>query len=233
LSERGRSTLARYLTALAEEAPVLVLMEDLHWSDDLSLALIDEAANALASGPVLIVATARPVLLEHHPHWGEGIANHRRIWLEPMSKRETAQLVAEILQRADEVPAELVELVVSSAEGNPFYVEELLKWFVEQGVIRTEGARWHVANDAVSSARVPPTLKGVLQARLDSLPPEERALAQRASVVGRVFWDDAVASLVGGNDDHPAATSDVLDRLRSREVVYQACCAPIGGSTTA
>ena len=83
--------------------------------------------------------------------------------------------------------------MVTTAEGNPFYTEELVKWLVEQGLIRT-GDHWHVEQARLEGLRVPPTLKGVLQARLDALSPVERDAVQRASVVGRVFWDGAVSA---------------------------------------
>jgi tetratricopeptide (TPR) repeat protein len=138
--------------------------------------------------------------------------------LEPLSEDDARHLVVEILQRADDVPPSLVELVVRTADGNPYYVEELVKWLVEEGVVDTTGDRWRVATRAVGTVRVPSTLRGLLQARLDSLEVPERAVIGGAAVVGRVFWDQAVARLATAVDEPVRSTA--LERLAAREVVF-------------
>ena len=174
---------------------------------------------------MFIVATSRPTLFERHPHWGEGRDHHVRFDLASLSRRDSRLLVGEILQRVDHVPGSLTDLIVAAADGNAFYIEELVTWLIEAGVIITDGDRWHVIEDRVEQRRVPPTLKGVLQARLDALSPPEHLALQRAAVIGRVFWDDAVDDLgsapgvATGRDVHAAET---LEQLRSREVVYRA-----------
>jgi class 3 adenylate cyclase/tetratricopeptide (TPR) repeat protein len=226
LSSRATSHLGEYFRRLAEVSPVVLLLEDLHWGDEASLSLINAADAVLRDSPVLVVATARPTLLERHPHWGEGLHFHSRLDLTSLSRRDTRRLLGEILKRADRVPPALSDLVVMASEGNPFYVEELVNWFLEAGVITRDGDAWHVLDERLEQARVPATLRSVLQARLDSLPTGERLALQRASVIGRVFWDDAVESLREGGD--PAllhadeeATERALAELRGRELVYQ------------
>ena len=220
LRKRASAHLAEYFARLAEELPVAILLEDLHWADEGSLAWIDAADEVLRHSRVLVVATTRPSLLESHPHWGEGLAFHVRLPLDPLSRRESGQLLAEILQRVDSIPDTLRELLVSTAEGNPFHLEELVKWLVDSDVIVTGEGAWHVREGRLSGVHVPPTLRGVLQARIDALSPPEQLVLQRASVIGRVFWDDAVASL-DTTSTESAATVTALDRLRGREVVYQ------------
>ena len=101
-------------------------------------ALIHAAEPVLRDSSVLVVATSRPTLLEQHPHWGEGLDYHTRISLRSLSRRETRRLLDEILKGADRVPEALGDLVVTTSEGNPFYVEELVNWFLESGVIRRD-----------------------------------------------------------------------------------------------
>ena len=96
--------------------------------------------------------------------------------------------MGEILQKARDIPTELRDLIVEGAEGNPFYVEELIKMLIEDGVIVQGGDNWRVEPERLVGVHVPPTLTGLLQARLDSLPLEEKMLLQRAAVVGRLFW---------------------------------------------
>jgi class 3 adenylate cyclase/tetratricopeptide (TPR) repeat protein len=225
LSGKATAYLGEYFRRLSEQAPVVLLLEDLHWADEATLALINAADSVLHDCPVLVVATARPTLLERHPHWGEGLDFHSRLTLRSLSRRETRRLLDEILKRADRVPQALGDLVVMASEGNPFYVEELVNWFVEAEVITKEPDSWHVLDDRLEQARVPATLRSVLQARLDALSIAERLTLQRASVIGRVFWDDAVESL-GSEGDQVVArvevpTGEALDRLRGRDVVYQ------------
>jgi tetratricopeptide (TPR) repeat protein len=165
----------------------------------------------------MVVATARPVLLERRPHWGEGLDFHAPLRLTPLSARDTRRLVGEVLQRAPVIPDSVADLVVSAAEGNPFYVEELVKWLVAEGVIDTTRERWAVSDRALDMARVPATLKGLIQARLDALPPRERSAAQRGSVVGRVFWDEAVRRL----DPAVENGADPFPGLRAAEIVFQ------------
>ena len=195
LSGRATAALAEYFRRLADQAPVVLLLEDLHWADEATLALINAADAVLRECQVLVVATTRPTLLERHPHWGEGLDFHTRLSLRSLSRRETRRLLDEILKRADHVPRELSDLVVMASEGNPFYVEELVNWFLEAEVITRDGDVWHVVEERLDQAQVPATLRSVLQARLDALTTAERVTLQRASVIGRVFWDDAVESL--------------------------------------
>ncbi len=218
LRDEASELLAGYLARLAELAPVVLLLEDLHWADDASLRWLAAAHEVLRGAPVLVVATARPTLLDLHPHWGEGLEHHRRLALPPLSRRHSRQLLDQLLARVDDVPTDLVALVVEGADGNPFYLEELVTWLVDSGVIEPGADAWRVRTERMGAVRVPTTLRGVLQARLDALEPDERQVLQRASVVGRVFWDAAVGRLGGGGDD-PVPL--LLDRLRSRDIVLQ------------
>jgi class 3 adenylate cyclase/tetratricopeptide (TPR) repeat protein len=218
LRRRGSGLVLRLLDRLAERAPVVVLLEDLHWADSASMASLEALATAPGGGPLLVLATARPVLLEQRPTWGRSGAVHTRLNLDPLSDDDARSLVAEILQRADDVPPSLVDLVVRTADGNPYYVEELVKWLVEEGVVDTSADRWQVAARGLRSVRVPTTLRGLLQARLDSLEVSERAVIGGAAVVGRVFWDQAVARLATSLDE--PVRSSALDHLAAREVVF-------------
>ena len=123
----------------------------------------------------------------------------------------------------DQVPDALRDLIVAGAEGNPFFIEELIKMLVEDGVIVKGEHQWHVAPGRLAGARVPPTLTGILQARVDRLPLEERTVLQQASVVGRLFWDRAVARINESAADgiERAAIQDNLAALRGREMVFQ------------
>jgi serine/threonine protein kinase/tetratricopeptide (TPR) repeat protein len=229
---------AQFFTDISRHYPVIIYFDDIHWADDGSLDFIDHLARNCAHFSMMILCLARPSLLERRPAWGEGRERHARLNLQPLSKKESRQLVEEILRRAHGVPSELRELVVGGAEGNPFYVEELIKMFIDQRVIVPGAEAWSVDASRLGEVQVPPTLTGVLQARLDRLTLEEKAVLQRASVIGRVFWDGAADYLGAGvtSAARRATTRDssapqlptgktevgrVLESLRGKELIYR------------
>jgi ABC-type oligopeptide transport system substrate-binding subunit/class 3 adenylate cyclase len=222
LGELATVHLVKYLQVIARE-PTVIFLEDIHWADDSSLDLLDHLMAAVPDSRLLVVCLARPQLFEHRPGWGEGQEFHTQINVKPLSRRASRALVGEILQKAGDVPTDLRDLIVEGAEGNPFYVEELIKMLIEDGVIVHGEEHWWVEMERLAEVRVPPTLAGVLQARLDSLPGEEKMLLQRAAVVGRLFWDEAVAELEanvdGGLDREKIAL--LLEAVRDRELIFR------------
>ena len=220
--ELASAHLATYLRVIASE-PTVILLEDIHWADDSSLDLLDHLVAAVPETHLLVICLARPPLFERRPGWGEGQDFHTQINLKPLSKRASRDLVAEILQKAGEVPVDLRDLIVEGAEGNPFYVEELIKMLIEDSVIVQGEQHWRIELERLAGVHVPPTLTGVLQARLDSLPPEEKMLLQRAAVVGRLFWDAAVVELKAEVRDEPDREKIVslLEDIRDRELIFR------------
>ncbi len=176
----------------------MVLLEDLHWADEGTLRWLDAVDPVLGdSRRCFVVATARPALLETPPALGRGTRPPRPADAGAAdSSREPTAGPPDPAPGARTSPTQLVELVIDSAEGNPFYIEELVTW-LDATPAWSSGARpeWRVVDELVHTVAVPSTLKGVLQSRLDALSLDERNLLQRASVVGRVFWDEAVAHL--------------------------------------
>jgi tetratricopeptide (TPR) repeat protein len=215
-AEVARSHLFAWLRALTADEPGVLLLEDLHWADDETLDLIEELA-ARRDMRLLVVGLARPALFERRPGWGHQAV---RVELGALSATACRELVGEVLQHAGMVPKLLVDIIVARADGNPFYVEELVKMLIDDAVI-TVGEfdePWQIDLDRLDESRVPATLTGVLQARLDGVPGVERGALQRASVVGRVFWDDAVSAL-GDGDERSAATA--IDGACRRELVHR------------
>jgi len=201
-------------------SPLAIVLEDFHWADAGSLDVVESLARLCDDTPILILCLARPLLYERFPGWGKGWYFHSTMHLAPLNKDDSRHLVDDILQKVENIPDVLRELVVTRAEGNPYYLEELIKMLIEDGVIVKSADRWLVQPDKLVTLRVPPTLTGVLQARLDSLPPEEKGLLQRAAVVGRIFWDRALAELTD-NDRASASLDKSLERLIDRELIFQ------------
>ena len=179
--------------SVSGDRPVVLELEDLHWADEGTLDFLSELSELNRDVPMLVLALTRPALFERRAEWGGGV--HQRIDLKPLDHSASRQLAGELLKCLPQAPAALSELVSERAEGNPFYMEELVKMLVDQGAIATTGTQWTLRPEKLLATQVPASLTGVLQARLDGLPGPERLALQEASVIGQVFWDQALAAL--------------------------------------
>ncbi len=204
----------RYLGAVAGVAPLVLVLEDIHWADEGVLAFIEFLAR-WGEGPIVIVCLARHELLEKRATWGGGLPNAATIVLEPLGAEDSSALVGGLLD--GDVPEQLGSRLIDLAEGNPLFVEELVRMLVDRGVLRFAEGRWDVAG-AVEQLQIPDSVQAVLAARLDTLPPEEKRVAQDAAVVGRIFWDVIVAHLAGSERD---PTHELIRRLRVKDLVVQ------------
>ena len=214
--------LGELFTTASKVHPVMIHIEDIHWADDRSLDLVNNLVRDNTDLPLFVLCMARPSLYERRPQWGEGQRFHERIQLEPLSQLSSRRLVRELLKNVPEVPTALRDLVVDRADGNPFYIEELIKALIDDRVILKGEESWSVDTTRLSSVRIPATLTGVLQARLDTLPAPLHQLLQRASVVGRVFWDAAAVHLSRETaGQKPAEVQEMLEDLRGREMILR------------
>ena len=218
LPDRALSYLRDYFKSAAAINPVVILLEDIHWADDSSLTVLNDLARRLNAYPVLFLAGARPSLWERRPTWGNDPVLHQTLKLEPLAAADSHALVNDMLQKVSNIPADLRAFLVQHTEGNPFYLEELIKMLIEDGVIRKEETRWRIEMGRLAQMRVPATITAVLQARLDHLPAAERDILQRASVIGRVFWDQAIRRLAQEID--PTTLAQILSALTHREMVF-------------
>jgi len=225
---RGFHAAAQFLRRMAKRSalPVVLMLDDLHWADDGSLDFIDHLIRANRDMPLLLLGLTRPGLFERRPDWAGAAPVHHRIDLQPLNHSDSRALADALLQRVDDAPTVLRELITGGAEGNPYYMEELLKMLVDEGAILTDRQPWQVLPDKLVAAKVPATLTGVLQARLDTLPERDKRVLQQASVVGMVFWDRALNALCV---DAPTAenlvaaaadTAGALESLPRRELIH-------------
>ena len=241
IHDRGFQAAAQALRHLArrEGLPIVILLDDLHWADAGSLDWIDHLARVDRDVPILIVSLTRPTLFERRPDAApaEGGVAAQRINLHPLGVAESRRLASELLQRLGDVPEALNDLLTARGGGNPFYMEELVKMLIDQGAIATTGERWSLDAERLRTVRVPPTLTGVLQARLDGLPAPERRALQLASVVGMTFWDAALAhvdveaprrlpalrarALVEPKEDSEAVAHGVREHAFSHQILHQ------------
>lgn len=214
IRNRGFHAAAQMFRRLAarDGVPIVLFLDDLHWADDTSLDFLDYMAEADRDVPMLILSLTRPTLFERRPDWGGGVGKMLRLDLAPLDPRASHDLARELLKKLPAVPVALDELVTGGAEGNPFYMEELVKMLVDQGAIETGEDRWTVRPDKLLATHVPQTLTGVLQSRLDGLKPAEKRALQQASVIGFVFWDRALAAV-------DAIATEALPSVTRRELI--------------
>ena len=157
------------------------------------LDLIEHIADWSREAPILLLAIARPELLDARPHWGGGKLNATTILLQPLGADDSASLIANLLD-SPELAETVQQRIGETAEGNPLFVEELVAMLVDQGILRQENGGWRAA-DELQDVAVPPSISALVAARLDHLEPLERDLIGRASVVGKTFQRSAVAEL--------------------------------------
>jgi serine/threonine protein kinase/tetratricopeptide (TPR) repeat protein len=185
----------RLLERLARDQPTLVVLEDLHWAEETLLDLIEYIVDLASNAPLLVLATARPEILETRPGWSQGRPNAQVIRLEPLGDVAALELVR-AQAGGEAIPEELARRIAGTAEGNPLFVEETVAMLRDEGGIRrAPDGSWEVHAEH-ARMRVPPTIRALLAARLDRLNEEERILAERASVVGRSFESAALLELV-------------------------------------
>lgn len=219
LHVRGLYYATQFFKAAARQKPVILFFDDLHWADAASRDFAENLVRNCGEAQILVVFASRPALLETHPAWGDAWEHHQRVFLMPLTREDSRLLLYHLLRKVPDLPGTLQETLLENAEGNPYYLEELIKMLIEGGVIIKTEREWRVSTDRLSGLKIPSTLTGVLQARMDRLSPGERELLQRASIMGRVFWDDAVSYLIAGHSREMVEKN--LSALTSKELILR------------
>ena len=203
----------RFLEALAGERPLVLVFDDLHSADDSMLDFVDHLVDWASGVPILVLATARPELLERRPGWGGGKPNVTTLAVAPLTDEETRRLIAALLERPL-LPAKTQSALLARAGGNPLYAEQYVRMLAEYG--------------SPEELPLPETVQGIIAARLDLLSGDEKRLIQDASVVGKVFWGSAAAAIEGAE---PGETGDLLHALERKEFVQRGQSSSVAGET--
>ena len=191
----------KLLEALARDQPLVVVLDDLQWGEPTLLDVVEHIADFSRGAPILLLCLARPELLDIRPGWGGGKLNATSILLEPLNDEAAAILIENLLAGAN-LSAETRTRVSAAAEGNPLFVEQMLAMLTETGA-------------ADGDVPVPPTIHALLEARLDRLGDEERAVIERAAVIGKEFWLSALVELA----PEPERVASALRLLVRKELV--------------
>jgi class 3 adenylate cyclase/tetratricopeptide (TPR) repeat protein len=183
----------KLLEALAHARPVVAVFDDIHWAEPTLLDLIDHVADWSQDAPIMLVSTARQELLDIRQGWGGGKHNATTIQLEPLSEHDCEVLVENLLGMAL-LPMVAKARIAEAAEGNPLFVEQVLSMLIDDDLLQRDDGHWVPTAD-LTTIPIPPTIHALLAARLDRLGGEERQVIERASVVGKVFYQSAVSEL--------------------------------------
>ena len=210
---RTRDLLVRIVRARSRQAPLILLLEDIHWLDSASEALLGNLVAIDETLPLLILHTRRPT---YAPPWA-GSARVIRLALDPLSARETFRL-AQARLGVDQLPEALGALIAAKAEGNALFAEEIVSFLLERGVVTRTAAGITFDRSAVTTT-LPHSIQSILASRVDQLPREARALLQTAAVIGRRFDPDLVQALTDGRSQQESsfAAMEAQDLIRRDE----------------
>jgi class 3 adenylate cyclase/tetratricopeptide (TPR) repeat protein len=189
--DRFQDAWVAFLEEVVAERPTVMLIEDVHWGEEQLLDLLERIVRD-TRGPLLLVATARPELLEQRPGWGARVPG-TTVTLEALTPEDAVGMLDELL--GGTLPAGLRDVVVQRAEGNPFFVEELLATLIDRQLLWRDDGSWRMSELPADFA-VPDTVHAVVAARVDLLDADEKQALQAASVIGRIFWAGPVYELI-------------------------------------
>lgn len=211
LAEDTESAWRRFVVALATDRPTVLVIEDLHWADQTMVSFVERLGAVVRDVPLLVLCTSRPELLEREPAWAAAIAGSQTISLSPMNDAHIADMYAALFGKAT-FPSDMLDKLVELAGGNPLYAHEYFRMLLEQGGLT--GA----AHGPAAAHPIPDNVHAVIANRLDLLDPDDRLVLQAASVLGVVFWPDAVGSTLGLST---GAVERALRRMEQRDLVRE------------
>src|SRR5215472_651506 len=186
------------LDTIARRRPLVVIFDDIHWAEPIFLDLIEHVADTSVGVPLLIVCAARHELLDEYPGFLAGRSGAHRVELHELSRPDTARVLGNLIGDV-QLPLGLESRILSVADGNPLFAEQMTSMLIDSGVVGGQDGRW-AFTDGYDDVTVPPNISSLLASRLDRLPPLERGLMERAAVIGLEFPSPAVAALAAGGD---------------------------------
>lgn len=190
-----RAVLRQFLELDARKRPLLIAFENFQWAHESALELLAQLAGTLREAPILLVFVTRPELLQRAVDWARG-PNHLRFDLGPLPPDEAAEMFRYLLAPAGEPPEDLMDAAIDLANGSPYLMEQLVRAFIEQGVVvPQEAGAWSLHPERLDEERLPLTVDDAIEARIADLGVEERALLEMAAVLGGVFWLGALLAL--------------------------------------
>ena len=219
--DRTFLSLERIFIAAAQLKPLMLLIDDLHWADVLSLNFLQRllqliTQGELQDGQAFMLMLSRPA--ENPDSQLSQVlsqltsAPFQTILLNRLNMAQAESLIVELLDQ--EISTELGSLIVEHAQGNPFYVEEVLRSLIEDGTLKKNGT-WKITQD-IANIQIPPSVQDVLAARIDRLPPDDKQVTQHAAIIGRIFWQDILNRITEAETVEPTLLLLELRQLAGR-----------------
>jgi class 3 adenylate cyclase/predicted ATPase len=215
---RRRRTFEAITRVLLRESlnqPLLLIIEDLHWLDSETEAWMQQLSERVPTAPILLLVNYRP---EYQHAWGSK-TYYTQLRLDPLGEVEAHELLSALLGQDSGLSA-LQDLILARTEGNPFFMEEMVQALLEQGILVREGTAGGQARltRPLTALQLPPTVQGILAARIDRLPATDKALLQMLAVIGKEFPLGLVAQVVGQPE---AEVQEGLAHLQRGEFIYE------------
>jgi class 3 adenylate cyclase len=198
-----------FIEAIAREQPTMLVFEDLHWADDSLLDLVELLAGRLREIPLLMLALVRPDLLDARPGWGGGLSAYSALPLRPLGAADASELASQRLSTFGADDAQRAGKLAELAGGNPFFIEQLAA----------------AVRETDEGDPLPTSIRGIVAARLDALPPPERLVLLNASVAGKTFWRGVLERMSDGGD----GLGEALIALERRDLIRRETVSAIEG----
>jgi class 3 adenylate cyclase/tetratricopeptide (TPR) repeat protein len=192
--EELRWAIRRFLAQVAQDRPLFVIIEDIHWAEPTLLDVIEHVVGQDAEMPMVVACPARPDLYERRPTWANGLVNSRTVFLDGLEAEQADRLLLEIPGGAA-LPGPVRERLLDLAGGNPLFLEEIVGRFVETGDLRSGGGQWTWVGPS-TEVFVPPTVEALVAGRVEALPQDLQLVLERAAVIGRAFDEHSVAEMM-------------------------------------
>ncbi|HEX2692365.1 MAG TPA: tetratricopeptide repeat protein [Kofleriaceae bacterium] len=238
-AEIARTALRRFIEADASHSPLVLVLDDMQWADRDTLGLVSEIVTGLGGSPVVLLTAARPDMLVHASGWGEGAVDHQRIDLRNLEPDDAEQMFRNLLSRIPDIPEETAQAAVEMTGGNPAFLEQLVRLFLENGTIDTRQPVWKLDLDKAAQTELPISIEEAIEARIAALENDERDLLEKAAVFGNVFWVSAVIAMTrletqlsppvpgplelewGNGEDVRRRVSDLIATLAERDYLLR------------
>jgi len=209
--EIARTALRRFIELDAQTSPLVLVLDDMQWADAETLGLVNELASGLGGSSVVLLTAARPEMLVQAGDWGQGGVDHERIDLRNLEPDDAEQMFKNLLVRCRDIPEDTIQNAVEMTGGNPAFLEQLVRLFIDNGTIDMAGPVWRLDPDKAADTELPISIEEAISARIAALENDERDLLEKAAVFGNVFWVSAVIALTRLEQPAPTPAPAALD----------------------
>ena len=209
---RTLEAIKRILSRESMNQPLMVIFEDLHWIDDETQAFLNLLADSIGTGKILLLVNYRP---EYSHQWNSR-TYYTQLRLDPLGKESADEMLSALLGDGAELAA-LKKLIIEKTEGNPFFMEETVQVLLDEGALVRDGGAARLTRP-LGELKIPPTVQGILAARIDRLPAESKDLLQALAVIGREFPLSLIRAVVPKSDDE---LNRLLNDLQLGEFIYE------------